>query len=190
MLLTNNTGLYEKLIKLRSHGITRDPRLMQGPSDGPWYYQQVDLGFNYRMTDLQAALGSSQMQRLPAFLVRRRALAARYTQCLAHLPLVPPKQHADTLSAWHLYVIQVDPTRTQISRKALHEGLRERSIFSQVHYIPVHTQPYYQKMGFKKGDFPDAEQYYREAISVPMHVKLTDAEQTFVVNTLREAMGA
>lgn len=190
MLLTNNTGLYEKLIQLRSHGITRDPRLMQGPSDGPWYYQQIDLGFNYRMTDLQAALGASQIQRLPAFLVRRRALAARYTQRLAHLPLLPPKQHADTLSAWHLYVIQVDPTRTQISRKVLYEGLRERSIFSQVHYIPVHTQPWYRNLGFKSGDYPEAEAYYSRALSLPIYYELSDANQDRVIQALTEVLKA
>jgi UDP-4-amino-4,6-dideoxy-N-acetyl-beta-L-altrosamine transaminase len=190
MLLTNNTALYEKFIQLRSHGITRDPCLMQGPSDGRWYYQQVDLGFNYRMTDLQAALGTSQMKRLPAFLLRRRDLASRYTQNLSHLPLVEPKQLADTLSAWHLYVIQVDPTRTLVSREALYEGLRARSIFAQVHYIPVHTQPWYRNLGFKSGDFPEAEAYYSRALSLPMYHDLSDTDQDRVIQALTEILEA
>jgi dTDP-4-amino-4,6-dideoxygalactose transaminase len=163
---------------------------MQGPSDGRWYYQQVDLGFNYRMTDLQAALGTSQMKRLPAFLLRRRDLASRYTQNLSHLPLVEPKQLADTLSAWHLYVIQVDPTRTLVSREALYEGLRARSIFAQVHYIPVHTQPWYRNLGFKSGDFPEAEAYYSRALSLPMYHDLSDTDQDRVIQALTEILEA
>ncbi|MEI6713234.1 MAG: UDP-4-amino-4,6-dideoxy-N-acetyl-beta-L-altrosamine transaminase [Verrucomicrobiota bacterium] len=190
MLLTDNTELYEKLIQLRSHGITRDPRFMKGIADGPWYYEQIDLGFNYRMTDLQAALGASQMRRLPQFLVRRRELAARYNRLLAELPLITPWQHPDTLSAWHLYVIQPDPERTSVTRKALYEGLRARSIYPQVHYIPVHTQPWYQQLGFKYGDFPQSETYYSRALSLPMYYDLTDADQDRVVAALKEILEA
>jgi UDP-4-amino-4,6-dideoxy-N-acetyl-beta-L-altrosamine transaminase len=185
MLLTNDSDLYEKLIRLRSHGITRDPRFMEAAPDGPWAYEQVDLGFNYRMTDLQAALGASQMAKLPDFLARRRQLAARYDALLAELPLIRPWQHPDTLSAWHLYVVRPDAERTAVTRAQLYAGLRERGIAPQVHYIPVHTQPYYQKLGFKAGDFPAAERYYAGALSLPMFYSLTDAEQDQVVGALK-----
>lgn len=190
MLLTQDTELYEKLLRLRSHGITRDPRFMRGTSDGPWYYQQVDLGHNDRMTDIQAALGASQMDKLPAFLARRRELAARYDQLLADLPLILPWQHPDTLSAWHLYVVQVDEARTPVTRLEVYEGLRQRAIYPQVHYIPVHTQPWYQDLGFEPGDFPEAERYYSRALSLPMYYSLSDADQDRVVAALREILQA
>ena len=190
MLLTNDTQLYEKLIRLRSHGITRDARFMQGGSDGPWYYQQIDLGYNYRMTDLQAALGASQMDKLPAFLARRRELAARYDRLLSSLPLITPAQHPDTLSSWHLYVVRIDPKQTPVTRLALYEGLRQRQIFPQVHYIPVHMQPWYQSMGFKPGDFPESEHYYSGALSLPMYYGLTDSEQDRVIAALAEILEA
>ncbi|HYF33896.1 MAG TPA: UDP-4-amino-4,6-dideoxy-N-acetyl-beta-L-altrosamine transaminase [Prosthecobacter sp.] len=188
MLLTNDSTLYEKLIRLRSHGITRDARFLEGPADGPWAYQQVDLGFNYRMTDIQAALGASQMTKLAAFLERRRELAARYDRLLADQPLILPWQHPDTLSAWHLYVVRPDPGRTAITRAELYAGLRERGVAPQVHYIPVHTQPYYQKLGFEAGDFPMAEAYYNDALSLPMFYSLSDSEQDCVVTALKEIL--
>jgi UDP-4-amino-4,6-dideoxy-N-acetyl-beta-L-altrosamine transaminase len=190
MTMTNNDALATRLGLLRSHGITRDPDLMTHAMDGPWYYQQVALGFNYRMTDIQAVLGASQMTRLDTYVQRRHQIAGRYNELLSNLPLTLPWQHPDSYSAYHLYVVRLQLDRIQPSHRQVFEALRAKDIMVNLHYIPVHTQPYYQKMGFKKGDFPDAEQYYREAISVPMHVNLTDAEQTFVVNTLREAMGA
>lgn len=190
MLLTQDTDLYEKLIRLRSHGITRDPRFMRGQPEGPWYYQQVDLGYNDRMTDIQAVLGASQMEKLPAFLARRRELAARYDRLLADLPLILPWQHPDTLSAWHLYVVQVDEARTPVTRLEVYEGLRQRAIYPQVHYIPVHTQPWYQDLGFKPGDFPEAERYYSRALSLPMYYSLSDADQDRVVAALREIFHA
>lgn len=188
MLLTNDDELREKLIRLRSHGITRDPRFLQGESHGPWYYQQVDLGFNYRITDMQAALGSSQLKRLPTFLARRRELAARYDALLADLPLTLPWQHSETLSAWHLYVVRPDAQRTRVTRSDLYQGLREQKIYAQVHYIPVHTQPWYRQMGFKDGDFPVAESYYAGAISLPMFHGMSDADQDRVVNCLRSLL--
>ncbi|MEQ1748219.1 MAG: UDP-4-amino-4,6-dideoxy-N-acetyl-beta-L-altrosamine transaminase [Prosthecobacter sp.] len=190
MLLTNDTQLYEKLIRLRSHGITRDARFMQGGSDGPWFYQQIDLGYNYRMTDLQAALGASQMDKLPAFLARRRELAARYDRLLSSLPLITPSQHPDTLSSWHLYVVRVDASRTPTTRLTLYEGLRQRQIFPQVHYIPVHTQPWYQNLGFKLGDFPESEHYYSGALSLPMYYGLSEADQDRVIAALTEILEA
>ncbi|MDZ4288549.1 MAG: UDP-4-amino-4,6-dideoxy-N-acetyl-beta-L-altrosamine transaminase [Prosthecobacter sp.] len=191
MLLTNDSDLYEKLIRLRSHGITRDPRFMRGGSpDEPWYYEQVDLGFNDRMTDIQAALGASQMEKLPAFLVRRRELAARYDRLLADLPLILPWQHPDTLSAWHLYVVRPNPALTSVTRAALYKGLRERQIFPQVHYIPVHTQPWYRDLGFATGDFPVAENYYAGALSLPMYYSLSDSDQDQVVRAAKEILEA
>lgn len=189
MALTNNDHLATRLGLLRSHGITRDPALMTQPMDGPWYYQQVALGFNYRMTDMQAALGASQMTRLDGYVKRRHEIAQRYNELLADLPLTLPWQHPDSYSAYHLYVVRLQLERIQPSHRQVFEALRAKDIMVNLHYIPVHTQPYYQNMGFKLGDYPDAEQYYREAISIPMHVNLTDAEQVFVVSTLREAMG-
>lgn len=185
MLLTDDGELYERLVRLRSHGITREVQ-----QDGPWSYAQVDLGFNYRMTDLQAALGASQMTSLPAFLARRRALAARYDRLLAPLPLVLPWQHPDTLSSWHLYVVRPDTARTSVDRAALYAGLRERGIHAQVHYSPVHTQPWYRALGFKPGDFPQAERYYAGALSLPMYPALTDADQERVVTALQALLAA
>jgi dTDP-4-amino-4,6-dideoxygalactose transaminase len=188
MALTNSAALAERLGLLRSHGITRDPALMTQPMEGPWYYQQVALGFNYRMTDMQAALGASQMNRLNDFVARRHAIAGRYTQLLAGLPLTLPWQHPDSHSAYHLYVVRLQLDRIGVTHRQVFEALRAKDILVNLHYIPVHTQPYYQKMGFKPGDFPQAELYYREAISIPMHVNLSDADLVFVANSLREAM--
>ena len=188
MVLTNDASLYEKLVLLRSHGITRDPRFLRGQPDGPWYYEQLEVGFNYRMTDLQAALGASQMKRLPHFLARRRELAARYTDALKQLPLITPFQHEAALSAWHLYVIQVNPQKTSVTRKELFEGLRSRSILPQVHYIPVHTQPQYRALGFSKGDFPVSESYYETALTLPMYYDLTDSQQDHVLRALSEIL--
>ena len=188
MALTNNDELATRLGLLRSHGITRDPVLMTRPMNGSWDYQQVALGFNYRMTDIQAALGTSQMTRLDGFVQRRNDIAQRYNELLADLPLTLPWQHPNGQSAYHLYVIRLQLDRIKRSHCEVFEALRAKGILVNLHYIPVHTQPYYQKMGFKQGDFPDAEQYYREAISIPMHVNLTDEDLQFVADSIREAM--
>jgi UDP-4-amino-4,6-dideoxy-N-acetyl-beta-L-altrosamine transaminase len=189
MALTNSAELATRLGLLRSHGITRDLDLMTEPMQGPWYYQQVALGFNYRMTDMQAALGVSQMTRLVDYVKRRHEIAQRYNELFADLPLALPWQHPDSYSAYHLYVVRLQLDKISATHRQVFEALRAKDIMVNLHYIPVHTQPYYQQMGFKQGDFPDAEQYYREAISIPMHVNLTDEELQFVVNCLREAMG-
>lgn len=186
MVLTNSRDLYEKLLLLRSHGITRDPRQMAGEAHGPWYYQQIDLGFNYRITDIQAALGVSQLKRLDDFIGRRRALAHRYNNMLKCLPLGLPYQAAGADSAWHLYVVQIKAGGN--SRLEVFTDLRNAGIGVNVHYIPVHTQPYYSAQGFKNGDFPVAEAYYQTAISLPMYYALTDEEQDYVVDKLREAL--
>ncbi|EGO62287.1 UDP-4-keto-6-deoxy-N-acetylglucosamine 4-aminotransferase [Acetonema longum DSM 6540] len=188
MVLTNREDLYEKLLLLRSHGITRNPAKMVGDSHGPWYYQQVDLGFNYRLTDLQAALGCSQLQRIDEFVARRQVLAARYNQALSRLPLTIPYQHPDAYSAYHLYVIRLHTGKLRKTRRQIFEELVGAGINVNLHYIPVHTQPYYQRLGFKPGDFPRAEQYYQEAISLPMYFGLTDAMQDRVIQALQEAI--
>jgi UDP-4-amino-4,6-dideoxy-N-acetyl-beta-L-altrosamine transaminase len=189
MALTNSAELATRLGLLRSHGITRNPALMTELMQGPWYYQQVVLGFNYRMTDIQAALGVSQMTRLTDYVKRRHEIAQRYNELLADIPLTLPWQHSDSYSAFHLYVIRLQLNKISATHRQVFEALWAKDIMVNLHYIPVHTQPYYQKMGFKQGDFPNAEQYYREAISIPMHVNLTDEDIEFVASCLRVAMG-
>lgn len=188
MATTNDARLAERMSLLRSHGITRDPGLMTREPDGAWYYQQIDLGFNYRMTELQAALGVSQMKRLDEFVARRHALARRYDEMLAELPVVTPWQHPDSYSGLHLYVIRLDPTQTDMRQLHVFESLHDQGIGVNVHYIPVHTQPYYRNLGFEPGDFPQAERYYAEAISLPMFHGMTEAQQDAVVEALRKAV--
>lgn len=183
MALTQDAELDARMRHLRSHGITRDPEEMTQPPDGPWYYQQVSLGFNYRMTELQAALGLSQLTRLEEYVEQRCQRVARYNQALEHLPLTLPWQHAEDASAWHLYIIRVN-VNAPISRNALFAALREADIGVNLHYIPVHLQPYYRSMGFKAGDFPRAEHYYQEAISLPLYPTLGFDDQDKVIKVL------
>lgn len=184
MALTNDDYLAEKMNLYRSHGITRDPSLMTHDADGPWYYQQLELGFNYRMTELQAALGISQMGRLDDFVARRHQLARRYDDALRDLPVVTPWQHPDSYSALHLYVIRLQLDRIGKSHREVFESLRNQGIGVNLHYIPVHTQPYYQRMGFKPGDYPEAERYYAEAISLPIYPAMTEEQQNQVIAAL------
>ena len=184
MALTNDDALAARMNLLRSHGITRDPGLMTQEPDGPWYYQQVDLGFNYRMTELQAALGISQMDRLDAFVTRRHELARRYDKLLAGLPVTTPWQHPDGYSGLHLYVIRLQLDKISKTHLQVFESLRQQGIGVNLHYIPVHTQPYYQKMGFHADGFPNAIAYYSDAISLPMFQGLTDEQQDHVVKIL------
>ena len=188
MAVTNDAELAHAMALLRSHGITRDEAHMTHASDGPWYYQQIGLGFNYRMTELQAALGLSQMQRLDAFVTQRHSLAQRYDAMLADLPLVTPWQHPDSHSGLHLYVIRLRLKLIHKTHREVFEGLRAQGIGVNVHYIPVHTQPYYSRMGFAENDFPHAQHYYAEAISLPMYQGLTHAQQDHVVDTLRKEL--
>ena len=188
MILTDRQDLYEKLMRLRSHGITRNPDLMQGESHGAWYYQQLDLGFNYRMTDIQAALGTSQMQRLDEFVTRRRYLVQRYDRLLQDLPIILPYQHCDTESSWHLYVIRLNLDKINKTHRQIFEELRGAGIGVNLHYIPVHIQPYYQNLGFQSGDFPEAEKYYQNAISIPLYYGLTDQEQDEVITKMYEIL--
>jgi UDP-4-amino-4,6-dideoxy-N-acetyl-beta-L-altrosamine transaminase len=184
--LTNDADLYARMERLRSHGITRDTGLMTKAPDGPWYYQQLELGWNYRMTEIQAALGRSQMHRLDSFVARRRELADIYDAALEKdLPLRLPGRHSGSNSSWHLYVIRlIDPQR----HRAVFEALRRDNIGVNVHYIPVHLQPYYRQMGFAPGDFPVSEDYYSRAISIPLHVELTEKEQAQVVAAIYKAL--
>lgn len=190
MALTNDAELAYKMSLLRSHGITREPQHMTHAPDGPWFYQQIDLGFNYRMTELQAALGISQMMRLDDYVARRHAIAVRYEALLEGLPVVRPWQHLDGYSGLHLYVVRLQLDRIGGSHREVFEALRERGVGVNLHYIPVHTQPYFQRMGFHSGDFPQAERYYAEAISLPMYPSLTESQQDAVVQALREATAA
>ena len=176
MLTTNRSELYEKLIRLRTHGITRDPELMTEPSHGPWYYQQLELGLNYRMTDIQAALGCSQMAKLDDFVSRRRAIAERYEEHLNVLPITIPWQHPDTSSSWHLYVIRLKVGEISRTHREVFDRLRNAGIGVNLHYIPVHTQPYFARLGLEHSDFPAAIDYYSESISLPMFSSLTDLQ--------------
>ncbi len=189
MVLTNCSDLYAKLIRLRTHGITRNPEFLTIHDPPPWYYEQLELGYNYRMTDIQAALGMSQMQRLNQFVERRRQLARRYDELLQNLPLILPIEAPETQSSWHLYVVRLKLQEISQSHRQVFEALRAANIGVNLHYIPVHTQPYYQKLGFKWGDFPVAEQYYQEALSLPLYYELTETEQDWVVHVLKKAVG-
>ncbi|QOR39085.1 UDP-4-amino-4,6-dideoxy-N-acetyl-beta-L-altrosamine transaminase [Billgrantia diversa] len=188
MALTNNDQLAQSMDLLRSHGVTRDPKLMTHEADGPWYYQQVDLGFNYRITELQAALGVSQLERLDDYVARRNDLAERYDNQLAKLPVVTPWQHPDSYSGRHLYVIRLKLNEIGVSHRQAFESLRAQGIGVNLHYIPVHNQPYYQAMGFQRNDFPEAQRYYAEAISLPLYPTMTNAQQDEVVSALQQAL--
>lgn len=181
MALTQRAELAQRLRVLRTHGITREQREMTGRSEGGWYYEQIELGYNYRMTDLQAALGESQMRRLDAFLERRRQLVARYDELLSDLPVTRPWQHPDGRSAWHLYVVLVE------NRRRVYDALRAAGIGVNVHYIPVHLQPYYRRLGFRRGDFPNAEAYYERALTLPLYPRLSESDQDRVVGALTGA---
>jgi UDP-4-amino-4,6-dideoxy-N-acetyl-beta-L-altrosamine transaminase len=189
MALTNDGKLASRMDLLRSHGITRDPALMTHEAEGPWYYQQIALGFNYRMTDLQAALGVSQMGRLDAYVARRHELADRYDEMLKDFPIYKPVRDPGNYSGLHLYVIRLlAGSASSSARRIIFDSLRQQGIGVNVHYIPVHTQPYYKEMGFKPDDFPEALTYYASAISLPMYATLNDEQQSAVVGALAVAL--
>jgi len=188
MAVTNDAELANRCRMLRTHGITRDPDRMQAEPEGPWYYEQQQLGYNFRMTDIQAALGASQMQRIDEFVARRNELAERYKALLAGLPVSWQHVHTDTRSAYHLFVIELaeeTPPRAEVFA-----ALRESGVGANVHYIPVHLQPYYRALGFEPGDFPNAEAYYERAITLPLYPAMADEDLETVVSALREALGA
>ena len=186
MAVTNNAHLAEQITLLRSHGITRNPERMTHEPDGPWYYQQIALGFNYRMTELQAALGVSQMDRLHTYVDRRHALAKRYDALLADLPVTTPWQHPDSYSGLHLYVIRLQLDNIGLSHASVFKALRAQGIEVNLHYIPVYAHPYYEKMGYRPEDFPQAQRYYAEAMSLPMFATLSEDQQDRVIGALRQ----
>jgi UDP-4-amino-4,6-dideoxy-N-acetyl-beta-L-altrosamine transaminase len=183
MATTRSADLATKMQDLRSHGITRDTKRMTRPDEGPWYYEQQSLGLNYRMTDMQAALGTAQMQHLDPWVARRHAIADVYDRKLAHLPLILPQRSQESMSALHLYVIQVDETKTRATRRQVFDALRAAQIGVNVHYIPVHQQPDFVASGFG-GSYPASETYYNRCISIPMYSGLSDVDQQFVIETL------
>ena len=188
LLTTNDPKLAKRLDLLRSHGVTRQPELLERPSEGGWYYEQVTLGYNYRMTDLQAALGLSQLGRIDAMQARRIAHADRYDELFAGMPLKLPARAGDRVSAWHLYAIELDD-EAGTSRADMFAALRAAQIGANVHYIPIHTQPDYARLGFKRGDFPAAERYYDRAVSLPLFPRMTSEQQERVVSVIREVLG-
>ncbi len=185
MALTNQPHLAEKMQLFRSHGITRDAEKMTHEADGDWYYQQLDLGFNYRMTELQAALGLSQLKQLARFVERRHVIAQQYQTLLSSLPVKMQFQPEDCYSAMHLFVIRLQLTEIKKSHQQVFTELRAMAIGVNVHYIPIHLQPHYQQMGFEKGDFPEAENYYQEAVSIPVFFDLSDVEINYIEENLQ-----
>ena len=182
--VTRSSSLAEKMSLLRSHGITRDESQLEGESHGPWYYEQQELGYNYRMTELQAALGLSQLDMLDDCVQLRAQIAGEYNQRLQGLALTLPKQAHDSFSAWHLYIIRINQDSLTITHRQLFEALHADGIGVNLHYIPIYRQPFFAAMGFRKEDFPQAEQFYREAMSIPLFHQITNTQQTEVVNSL------
>ena len=186
IITTNDEALYQNLLMNRTHGITKDPALMRRKDAPPWHFEQQELGYHYRITDIQCALALSQMDRLDDYIAKRRELVQRYYDKLSDLPIIlPPKSDG---SSWHLFVIQIDPEKTSLSKEEIFNQLREKEIGVNVHYIPVHTHPYYQKLGFKPDDYPVSENYYEHAITLPLFPLLTDEEQDYICNTLKDIL--
>jgi len=185
---TQDPEIAQRLADLRSHGVSRDPARMEGESEGPWYYQQLGLGLNYRLTDMQAALGASQMKRLAAFVDRRHALARRYDSLLADQPVVAPWQDPDGRSALHLYPVRLKLDEIGRSRREVFDAMRAGGVGVNVHYIPVHLQPFYRSLGFGPGQFPEAEAYYAQALTLPLHPTLSEPDQDIVVAALAAAV--
>ncbi len=189
MAVTNNPDLSNVMQRLRNHGITRERLDMNCEPDGPWYYEQLDLGFNYRITDIQAALGISQFQRLDEFVTKRHILSDRYNKLFKDLPITIPWQHPDSYSALHLYIIRIPKCSKLFTHAQVFEQFRAAEIGVNLHYIPVYHQPYYSRFEYNADDFPEAERYYSEAISIPMYPDLTEEQQVYIVKTLSSSIG-
>ena len=185
MATTNNIDLAQKISRLRSHGITRNKNEMINDSHGEWYYEQQDLGYNYRMTDIQASLGISQLKRISTFINKREKIAQKYDIEFEDLPIKIPKQNINVTSSRHLYVIRVDNKKSKSKHSELFYQLRKKRILVNLHYIPIHLQPYYRKLGFNFGDFPNSEEYYKEAISLPIYSTLSDEEQNYIIKNIK-----
>ena len=186
MVLTNDRLYREKLLLFRNHGITRDREKLSRPDEGDWYYEMQELGYNYRITDIQCALGLAQLNRLQSFIRRRREIAAQYQEAFASIPgLVLAKETAGTRSSYHLFVLQLPIERLGGGRRGIYDALIECKIGVNVHYIPIHLQPYYQRRwGYKRGDFPAAEHYYDRAITIPLYPKMTDEDVRYVISSV------
>ncbi len=189
MVCTNDPEYASKLYRLRSHGITRIPDEMTQPPDGPWYYQQLELGYNYRMTDIQAALGLSQMKRLDEFVKKRHHIYSKYLELLANIDLITPKLESNSYSSLHLFIIRINKNIMGSNRNGIFERFRANGVLVNIHYIPIYSQPYYKKIGYKASDFPEAEKYYREAISLPIYPGLTDDQLTFIRDSIIRPIG-
>ena len=184
MALTNDSELAEKIKILRSHGITREKNQMLNPNDNFWYYEQVDLGYNYRLTDIQAALGKSQLKKLDKFVDQRNQLAQKYDEHFRNLNLQIPDRQKDCYSSFHLYIVRIDFSKKKITKNDFFNSMKRKGIGVNLHYIPIHTQPYFRKLGFNEADFPEALKYYSEAVTLPLHPQLTLEQQDKVVHSL------
>ena len=188
MIVTNNKEYYEKLLQFRSHGITRDCDKLQ-ENHGPWYYEMQFLGYNYRMTDIQAALGCSQMDKLDMFVEKRKEIVAKYNQAFHKMPqLITPFQDASGESSWHLYIIRLNLDELTVGRKEIFEALQKQNIGVNVHYIPVHLLPYYQELGYTKGSLPNAEKLYEEIISLPLFPKMNEQDIADVIHIVQRTI--
>ena len=185
---TNNRALAKKIDILRTHGITKNKKDMINPSHGPWYFEQLELGFNYRMTDIHASLGINQMKSLKKFVTKRNSLARNYNNLLKALPLSTPEQSENTLSSFHLYIVRIDLKKLKNKKNKIFNLLRKKGIGVNVHYIPIHYHPFYQNLKFKKGYLPETEKYYEEALSLPIYPDLSFKDQKYIVNSLEEVL--
>ena len=189
MAMTNDAKLAERMSMLRTHGITREPDILQDKDPAPWHYEQHFLGYNYRMTDIQAALGLSQLERLDEFVEKRNALAKRYGDALAGLPLRLPFVDSANRSAFHLYIVRLKTDAVSKTHRQVFEQFREAEIGVNLHYTPIHLQPYYQALGFTAGQYPESEAHGETAITLPLHPSLTEQDQSHVIETLGKALG-